>query len=345
MPRPQTVWFGRGVSNNVHAIRLVKAGDAEGRFTTLASHVVAGAAGLQVADRGLVEPAPRDPDDYVAQCLRIARERRVAAFFPGLDLTAIARESRQFAAACGTRVMLPGDAGIIAILENKATLYRSLANTAVPVPEHESVSTLEAFDRAYARLRRRHAMICIKPEVGVYARGFKVIHEDLDPYDELMNTSAYRVRLEDLRRALGSRDSFGPLLVMEYLDGPEYSIDCYARQGELIYAIPRRKLSLGQILDADPQIYTLARGITEHFSFDGLFNVQIKTGSGVPKCLEVNPRLSGGIGIACKSGVNLPYIALREALDGCPLTGLPQPRLGLTVSDYPEFVDVRNSGA
>ncbi|MGH8655653.1 MAG: ATP-grasp domain-containing protein, partial [Gammaproteobacteria bacterium] len=255
--------------------------------------------------------------------------------------TAIARQSQQFAAECGTRVMLPGDAEVIATLENKSRLYRSLAETAVPVPDHVSVNTLEAFERAYAWIRQRHGMACIKPEVGVYAFGFKVIHEHLDPYHELMNTSVYRIQLEDLRRALGSRDSFGPLLVMEYLDGPEFSVDCYARQGELIYAIPRLKLRLGQRIDADPGIGTLARGITEHFNFNGLFNVQIKIGGGVPNCLEVNPRLSGGIGIACKSGVNLPYIALREALDDRPLTELPKPRFGLTVSDYPEYLDVR----
>lgn len=340
-PRPQTVWFGRGVSNNVHAIRLIKAGDAESRFETLASHVLSEAVGLRVADRGLVETPSSAPDDYVAQCLQIAREQQVAAFFPGRELTAIARQGRQFAAECGTRVMLPGDAGVIATLENKSGLYRSLAEMAVPVPDHVSVSTLEEFDHAYALIRQRHGMACIKPEVGVYALGFKVIHEHLDPYHELMNTSLYRIQLEDLRRALGSRDGFGPLLVMEYLDGPEYSVDCYARQGELIYAIPRRKLRLGQRIDADPGIHTLARGITERFNFNGLFNIQIKVGGGVPKCLEVNPRLSGGIGIACRSGVNLPYIALREALDDRPLAGLPKPRFGLTVSDYSEYLDVR----
>ncbi|MGH8584208.1 MAG: ATP-grasp domain-containing protein [Gammaproteobacteria bacterium] len=340
-PRPQTVWFGRGVSNNVHAIRLIKAADLEGRFETLASHVLSEAAGLQVADRSLVETPPSDPDDYVAQCLQIAREQRVAAFFPGRELSAIARQGQQFAAECGTRVMLPGDAGVIATLENKSRLYRSLAEVAVPVPDHVSVSTIESFDQAYAGLRQRHGMACIKPEEGVYALGFKVIHEHLDPYHELMNTSLYRIRLEDLRRALGSRVSFGPLLVMEYLDGPEYSVDCYARQGELIYAIPRLKLRLGQRIDADPGLHRLARGITEHFNFNGLFNIQIKVGGGVPKCIEVNPRLSGGIGIACKSGVNLPYIALREALDERPLTGLPNPRFGLTVADYPEYIDVR----
>ncbi len=344
-PRPQTVWFGRGVSNNVHAIRLVKSGDRQGRFETLASHLVGEAAGLQVADRGRLEVPPRDADEYVAQCLRIAREECVAAFFPGIELSAIARQCGLFAAECGTRVMLPGDAGIIATLENKARLYRSLASTAIPIPDHVSASTLDAFDAAYAFIRGRHAMACIKPEVGVYARGFKVIHEHLDPYQELMNTSAFRIGLDELRRVLGGRDEFGPLLVMEYLDGPEYSVDCYARQGELIYAIPRRKLKLGQSIDADPGIQALARGITEHFSFDGLFNVQVKSGGGVPKCLEINPRLSGGIGIACKSGVNLPYIALREALDRRPLADLPEPRFDLTIADYPEYVDVRYRGA
>jgi ATP-grasp in the biosynthetic pathway with Ter operon len=342
--RPQTVWFGRGVSNNVHAIRLIKAGDTESRFETLASHVLLHAAGLQVADRGLLETLPRDPDDYVEQCLWIAREQRVAAFFPGLELTAIARQAERFATECGTRLMLPGDPGVIPTLENKSRLYRALAETTVRVPDHVPVSTLQEFDQAYAWLRQRSGMACIKPEVGMYALGFKVIHEHLDPYHELMNPSLYRIQIDDLRRALGSRDSFGPLLVMEYLDGSEYSVDCYARRGELIYAIPRQKLRLGQSIDADPGIHTLARGITERFNFNGLFNVQIKVGGGVPKCIEVNPRLSGGIGIACKSGVNLPYIALREALDDRALPGLPKPRFGLTVSDYPEYLDVRERG-
>jgi carbamoylphosphate synthase large subunit len=47
-----------------------------------------------------------------------------------------------------------------------------------------------------------------------------------------------------------------------------------------------------------------------------VFNAQFREGGGRPRLLEINPRMSGGIGMACLAGPNLPYIALRGFADG-----------------------------
>ena len=45
--------------------------------------------------------------------------------------------------------------------------------------------------------------------------------------------------------------------------------------------------------------------------------------------LEVNPRMSGGLGTSCLSGVNFPYCALELLLEG--KTNFPEVKYGVTV--------------
>jgi carbamoylphosphate synthase large subunit len=47
---------------------------------------------------------------------------------------------------------------------------------------------------------------------------------------------------------------------------------------------------------------------------DYIFNIQVKFNQGLPKLLEINPRMSGGLYFSCLSGVNFPYLAVRLLL-------------------------------
>ena len=52
--------------------------------------------------------------------------------------------------------------------------------------------------------------------------------------------------------------------------------------------------------------------LTAHYRLNGLFNIQFKEGVNGPRLLEINPRPSGGFGMACLSGANLAHIALQS---------------------------------
>ena len=70
----------------------------------------------------------------------------------------------------------------------------------------------------------------------------------------------------------------------------------------------------------------LEKGIRNH-----LFNIQFKEGEQGVRLLEINPRPSGGFGMACLSGANLAQIAL-QSIKG-EIFQPPTIRYGLRVTE------------
>ena len=142
--------------------------------------------------------------------------------------------------------------------------------------------------------------------------------------------------LDDLRRGFSAMDEFRTMLVMEYLDGHEYSVDCVSDNGRLICAIPRKKAMVagqGQTIDMRNDILDCVRQLTAVYELNGVFNVQFREGQNGLGLLEINPRMSGGIAMACLAGPNLPYLALRGfdlGFEGLPI---PAIRAGIRVAE------------
>lgn len=50
--------------------------------------------------------------------------------------------------------------------------------------------------------------------------------------------------------------------------------------------------------------------LVRQFALNGNVNIQFREGDQGLRILEINPRMSGGIAMACLAGPNLPYLAL-----------------------------------
>ena len=68
----------------------------------------------------------------------------------------------------------------------------------------------------------------------------------------LLAGAEYHIGLDDLRRGLAELGEFRTMLLMEYLDGHEYSVDCVGDNGRLVAAVARKKptqAGRGQLID------------------------------------------------------------------------------------------------
>jgi hypothetical protein len=144
--------------------------------------------------------------------------------------------------------------------------------------------------------------------------GFRILDTQRDSITQLLKGVEYQIPLQELRQGMNNTPEFNTLLVMEHLGGPEWSVDCAGRHGELICAVQRKKSQLaghGQTIDNNAEIQGMVTRLTAHYRLNGLFNIQFKEGVNGPRLLEINPRPSGGFGMACLSGANLAHIALQ----------------------------------
>jgi biotin carboxylase len=330
MPAP-AAWFNKYLANTGEVVARLRRDRRPGEFRVLVTHPRSRYRGRHHADWFEVEPDGLTADQYVEFALDFATRHGVALFFPGRNVLPVVTARGRFAAV-GTRVCATGDAAAIRLINHKAKLAAAVAEVSgVRLPAYEVVTDRAGFDAAYDRLRGRHARVCYKPATSVYGIGFHVIG---DGYDH-----PNAITLADARARLGA-GRFADLLVMEYLPGAERSVDALAENGELVGAVVRRKGHGWQQIEDNPRLVEVVRRLAARLGLTGLFNTQFRDAGGEPHLLEINPRMSGGLPLTFRSGLNLPLWAVRLALGTATVADVPAPRTGFRV---PQPVPARST--
>lgn len=329
------VWFNRTFSSVYAAIGLIREADVARRFHIIYSNANPHAAAARVAHEFYVEPTGLDADAYITWCLDFCREHKVDIFIPGRESTALAGQHERFA-ALGTRVLSAATPDMLDLIHDKARFYADVVLPMAPVAETRNFENIAQFDAAYAELRQRHPKLCVKPSRSVFGLGFSILDEERSSAALLIAGAQYHIGLDDMRRGLAELGEVRTMLLMEYLDGHEYSVDCVGDNGRLVAAIARKKpmqAGRGQLIDMRQDIVDATAKLAADFGLNGCFNVQFREGGDKLRLLEINPRMSGGIGMACVAGPNLPYIALSGFADGFDQVKVPPVRDGIRVAE------------
>ena len=119
------------------------------------------------------------------------------------------------------------------------------------------------------------------------------------------------ISLEEVEDILS--DAFPPLLVSEYLEGEEHTVDCISDSGETLFATvkTREKIRCGLAfrftLLRKPELVNQAKAIIEELGLSYCSNIQFKGGV----LTEINPRVSTFV---YQKDLNQPYLAIKYAL-------------------------------
>lgn len=335
------VWFNKTFSSVHNVIRLLQRPDAPVRCRVRCTHTNPEFVGFQLSDEWAVEPLDLTDEAYVQYCLEVCQRRKIDVFIPGKASLAIA-EARDRFEEIGVRLLLAAAPEWLRLFEEKGAFYAQLDAGLVAAPRFIAVNTVAEFAAACATLRAEGRQVCFKPAVSTGGLGFKILDDRRSDARNLLGGEPVRLTTALAAHILGQEPRFRDLLVMEYLDGPEYSVDCLGARGRLVRAISRRKpIRAGgtQWLEENPALLAVAERLTERYRLDGLYNIQLRYAGGVPKLLEINARMSGGIYFACLAGVNLPAWAVALACGDAREADVPKPQLGRAVSQqYQEFL-------
>ncbi|MCD2452867.1 ATP-grasp domain-containing protein [Methylicorpusculum oleiharenae] len=310
------IWFNKTFSSIHSVLRNLRQADYEKNITLIISHIHRHAPGMAVADESYIEPDDLSDEQYLEWALRFCRQHRIDWFWPGKAAAIIAQNQDRFLAD-NVRILLVAEPAVLALLNDKAAFYAVLGREIALPPDAVAVNSLSEFDQAFNSLRIKHPKLCVKPAVSVFGLGFRIIDESRSSITHLLKGIEHQIALSELRFGMERTPQFETLLVMEYLPGHEWSVDCVATNGKLWCAVQRKKplsAGLGQIIDDNPDIAAMVQRLTRHYRLNGLFNIQFKEGIFGPRLLEINARPSGGVGMACLSGVNLAKIALQTVL-------------------------------
>ena len=305
------IWFNKTFSTISAVLNNLRQSLPSGEVTLIATHNHEAASVFLAADECYLEPADISGQDYLEWCLNFCREHQINVFWPGKEAALFSLHHADFQ-DIGVQVLSVADHATLTLLHNKAHFYSALPPEVALVMDFLAVTNSEAFDAAIAGLSTKHNKLCVKPAMSVYGLGFRILDTKRDSISQLLAGVEYQIPLSELRQGMVNTPVFNTLLVMEHLAGPEWSVDCAGRHGELLCAVQRKKSQLpghGQSIDNNSDIQGMVTRLTAHYRLNGIFNIQFKEGENGVRLLEINPRPSGGFGMACLSGANIAQIA------------------------------------
>jgi biotin carboxylase len=355
MASPLRVWFNHGSSSIQPVLRSLSL--RTGRVVTLLTHGSDDFGPQADCDRFEVEPRGLSGESYVRWCLAYCRAKGIDVFVPARRRDRIADAEAEFLAQ-GTRLVVAADGGTLRLLESKADMLSTLP-AGVPTPRFWRAADPEQFRAAVSAVRDAGGTPCFKPAKSTFGIGFHVLDERMTPARRLLSSEPTRISTAEAIACLSTERSFPELLVMEYLKGPEFSVDVAANNGRIIAMVVRRKpqaassfavtsraaaspSTRSQTICRESEIEGLTELLVRHYRLRGLCNVQFRRRSREDRCpylLEINGRMSGGIGYSTLCGVDLVWIAICGALgiEDDSIRTAPATSLPMRVQERTEF--------
>lgn len=283
------------------------------------------AVGASFVDSFHTVPAGLDPA-YPEKILEVARKENIDIIVPLNDdeVLALAGQRERFVQEGIT--VLCSDIEAVARSSDKGKMLTFLREKGIPVPEFYLPSSLVEMDKAVELLGYPEQDIVLKPVRGSGARGFWILSEKKNGQDLILRERwLKRLPYPVVRSLLAERSALPPVVVMQYLRGPDFNIDVLAWQGKTLYCIPIQRIvpdagpvQVGHIVH-DARIDTMAEQIIAAFDFSYNINLEMayldETGQGNPLIYEINPRMSAPIAAHRIAGVNLVLFGILLGLN------------------------------
>lgn len=328
------IYFNRCFTTTSKLIEQIKQNSNGDTFDIVISHSRPNHYLEQHAVHFEVEPVLKGKDyaDYiVSNCMK----HSVEFFIPRFQVTTLVKHQSRLQ-ELGIKAMFVASPEIYRLIDNKLETYNDLRNTdIVAIPETFIVRNAKEFETAYENIKAKGSKACIKPVSGIGGEGFKRILDQVSEVDELYLPSSTALSLDRAKRIF-ENDNIPPFMMSEFMEDEEYSIDCLAKQGELLVAVPRRKVDhYRQNIEYREELIEIAKKIAKRYSFNYLFNIQIKYHHGLPYLVEINTRFSGGMYKSGATGANLLYWAIQLLKDEEPR--IPKLRWNIQIYDSLDF--------
>ena len=158
--------------------------------------------------------------------------------------------------------------------------------------------------------------VVIKPRYGSGSRGILIVNHKKSSFvsllsDRFCGEGSWEVIKDELKN---SNKSLDDCFVMPYHGGKTFDVDCIAKRGNLILAVPRLRVyknplsptNQGCIISSNKVIYNYCKKIVTAFKIHGACDFDIVIRKDLkPQLLDSSCRLSGSVGASLNAGVNV----------------------------------------
>jgi carbamoyl-phosphate synthase large subunit len=198
------------------------------------------------------------------------------------------------------------------VISSKELTYKALEKFDIPCANWKKANNQEETQSSCRDLLKEFEEIVIKPSISRGGRDVFVIRNELTEPISYEGGRELHLSYDDfLKEHLPTLENKYPLIIMERLFGPVHDLDLLAKNGEPIHIIARKRINsmypnAGHTIVSDERLIEIGKKIIKNFNLSWLYDCDLMfDGSGSPKVIEINPRMSGSTSVSIEAGVPL----------------------------------------
>ena len=272
------------------------------------------AVGRFLCDAFYLVPAGASPGYIPALAAVVEKVRPDLLFVQSSHEIETAARHRDVFEALGARVLADGVDGI-ETAGDKALMHAACSQIPVPQPKLLLPRSLDELVAGARELGYPEVPVCFKPPVAKGSRGFRILSAEVDRVHELLHERPINryMTLPEFEGLFRGVEPFPELMLMEYVDAPEITVDLFADKGEVVFHQTRTReeflsgLAMAFKTIDRPDLVELTRKVVRHLGLDYYQSVQWIGG----KLLEINPRVSTFV---YQEDFIIPYLGIKYAL-------------------------------
>lgn len=267
-------------------------------------------------------PSVSDPQ-YVDIMLDICKRENVDIYFPSisLEVTKLAERRQEFE-EIGVKLSI-SNLDSVAVANNKLHTYQLLERSGLPVPKYYGVHNVDDFIDGCKYMGYPEKPVCIKIVNGSGSRGVRIIDASKSRYHIFAHEkpNSFYTSYEDMLAILRSVDEIEEMMLVEYMHGPEFTVDALAENGKVLYMAGRENvvslMSIAQesVIKYDEQAYNISSAVIELLKMDGNVGFDfMRNEKEEPVLMDINPRTTATLALLAAGGLNLRYLRIKQLL-------------------------------
>ena len=228
--------------------------------------------------------------DFIPTLAKIVAERNIEAIYPALDFVMTILKEHEEELRCK---VVSSPLATVQVSMSKELTYQKLQGIlCIPTVYDANKIPNDVFP------------VFAKPKIGYGSRGTKKLNNQ-----------------EEVKSFVKDKTD---LLILEYLPGEEFTVDCFTdRDGKLLYSAARKRnrvkdgISVNTFFVEDQEEFTkIAESINSKIEFRGAWFYQVKRNKEGKLCLlEIASRLGGSSLLSRAIGVNFALLSLFDIFD------------------------------
>lgn len=264
-----------------------------------------------------------DEDHFISRIKEICIKENIDVILPLVtkELFKFAKAKSDFKEINVEICVIDYDSLIIA--NDKVKLFEFLKEKNIRVPEFYRIENLNDLQEKSKRLGYPQNKICLKQGYGDGSRGIRIISNDELKLYNFFNEKPNNMvcSMNNIVDILFQLNEFPSMMLMEYLPGNEWSVDLLANNG-IVSNIMCRKTTLVQhsiTLECytvhNKELEDFCKDIARALNITGNIGFDLKEDrNGEIQIMEINPRLTATVAINKTSGINFPWLGIKQCL-------------------------------